>query len=163
MPAEQFLVRVSKDHFVFCSGHFITYESDKCECLHGHNYRATVELRGPLDQNLYVFDFIALMAIVRALVGELDHKMLLPTGNPFIRVVGEGRKVVVTYKDKEWQFPAEDCRILPIPNTTAELLARYLAQRILRELEERHQFQPEALSVEVEESFGQSATYTWTR
>lgn len=163
MPTEQFHVRVSKDYLVFCSGHFITYESDKCECLHGHNYRASVELRAPLDHNHYVFDFIALKKIARALTDELDHKMLLPSGNPLIRVVTEGRKVTVNYKDREWQFPVEDCLIMPIANTTAELLARYLAQRTLEALETKHKFRPETLAVEVEESFGQAATYTWTR
>src|SRR6476660_3736636 len=59
MP-ERFQVRVTKDHLVFCSGHFISYEGDKCERLHGHNYRAAVEIEGELDENHYVFDFIAL-------------------------------------------------------------------------------------------------------
>ena len=47
MP-ERFQVRVSKDYLVFCSGHFISYEGDKCERLHGHNYRAAVEVEGLL-------------------------------------------------------------------------------------------------------------------
>ena len=46
MPTEHYKVRVTKDHLVFCSGHFISYEGDKCERLHGHNYRASVESRG---------------------------------------------------------------------------------------------------------------------
>jgi len=163
MPTEQFSVRVSKDYLVFCSGHFITYDSDKCECLHGHNYRVSVEACAPLDHNNYVFDFIALKKIARALTDELDHTMLLPSGNSKINVVTEGRKVTVNYKDREWSFPVEDCLVLPIANTTAELLARYLAQRTLVELETRHSFFPETLAVEVEESFGQAATYTWKR
>src|SRR5947209_10469558 len=42
--AERFHVRVTKDHLVFCSGHFISYEGDKCERLHGHNYRTAIEV-----------------------------------------------------------------------------------------------------------------------
>ena len=53
MPTEHYKVRVTKDHLVFCSGHFISYEGDKCERLHGHNYRASVEVEGPLDANFY--------------------------------------------------------------------------------------------------------------
>jgi len=34
MP-ESFKIRVTKDHLVFSSGHFISYEGDKCERLHG--------------------------------------------------------------------------------------------------------------------------------
>ena len=163
MAVERFMVRVSKDYLVFCSGHFISYESDKCECLHGHNYRASVSIEGPLDSNHYVFDFIALKRIARDLTDELDHKMILPDRNALIRVEGDERTVIVNFKDSEWRFPRKDCLMLPIENTTAELLARYLAQRILKELETRHQYFPEVLAVEVEESFGQAATSTWRR
>src|SRR5204863_8192900 len=84
--AERFKVRVTKDHLVFCSGHFISYEGDKCEKLHGHNYRATVEIEGRLDENHYVFDFIALKYRTKAITDSLDHYMMLPTRNPLIQV-----------------------------------------------------------------------------
>jgi 6-pyruvoyltetrahydropterin/6-carboxytetrahydropterin synthase len=158
---EQFRVRVTKDHLVFCSGHFISYEGDKCERLHGHNYRAAVELEGELDTNHYVFDFIALKRHLKALTDELDHRMMLPTRNAYIHVTERGRNLHVTYQDREWLFPRDDCILLPIENTTAELLARYLAQRLLSSLEREHRFVPRVLRLEVEENIGQSATYEW--
>src|ERR1022692_509821 len=127
---ELFKVRVTKDHLVFCSGHFISYEGDKCESLHGHNYRATVEIEGGLDENHYVFDFIALKRRLKPIIDELDHYMLLPTKNPLIQVVVQGLSVRVRYRDREWIFPRGDCALLPIENTTAELLARYIAERL---------------------------------
>src|SRR5262249_39810942 len=48
MSSERYKVRVTKDHLVFCSGHFISYEGDKCERLHGHNYRTAVEIEHDL-------------------------------------------------------------------------------------------------------------------
>src|SRR5262245_23172570 len=158
MP-ERFKVRVTKDHLVFCSGHFISYEGDRCERLHGHNYRAAVEVEGDLDVNRYVFDFIALKSRTRALTDELDHRMLLPTQNALIRVEERGRGIHVSYRDREWLFPRDECVLLPIENTTAELLARYLARRLLDDLQRHHGYRPAALRVEVEESFGQSAVY----
>jgi 6-pyruvoyltetrahydropterin/6-carboxytetrahydropterin synthase len=159
--SERYKVRVSKDYLVFCSGHFISYEGDKCERLHGHNYRASVEVEGPLDENLYVFDFIALKNLTRELVDALDHRMMLATANRHITVEEGPKSVRVTYRDREWVFPRGDCVLLPIENTTAELLARYLGQRLLAELGSRHGYHPLALRVEVEESFGQSALYEW--
>src|SRR6187401_2564770 len=85
MP-ERYKVRVTKDYLVFCSGHFISYEGDKCERLHGHNYRAAVEVEGPLDDNHYVFDFIALKNRTKAITDELDHRMMLPRLNKLILV-----------------------------------------------------------------------------
>ncbi len=160
MP-EQFKVRVTKDHLVFCSGHFISYEGDRCERLHGHNYRTAVEVEGELDTNFYVFDFIALKHRTKAITDELDHRMMLATRNPFISVTPREKSVHVRYRDREWLFPADDCVLLPIENTTAELLARYIGQRLLEDLRERYRFVPRVLRVEVEENIGQSATYEW--
>ena len=162
MP-ERFKVRVTKDHLVFCSGHFISYEGDKCERLHGHNYRTAVEVEGPLDENHYVFDFIALKHLTKAITDELDHRMMLPTKNPHIRVEYRGSAIHVNYRDREWRFPAEDCVLLPIENTTAELLARYIAGRLRESLQRERGFAPEVLRVEVEEGPGQSATCEWRR
>lgn len=156
--AEHFKVRVTKDHLVFCSGHFISYEGDKCERLHGHNYRATVEVEGALDPNYYVFDFIALKNCTKAITDELDHRMMLATKNPFIQVEEGPRSVRVRYRGREWLFPRDDCVLLPIENTTAELLARYLAQRLAEDLRRQFHYEPAVLRVEVEENIGQSAT-----
>jgi 6-pyruvoyltetrahydropterin/6-carboxytetrahydropterin synthase len=158
---ERYKVRVTKDHFAFCSGHFISYEGDKCERLHGHNYRTAVEIEGVLDVNQYVFDFIALKHLTKAITDDLDHRMMLPTRNPFIALEENSRSVRVRYRDREWLFPRGDCVLLPIENTTAELLARYIGQRLLDELQKQHQYTPSVLRVEVEENIGQSATYEW--
>ena len=155
---EHYKVRVTKDHLVFCSGHFISYEGDKCERLHGHNYRTAVEVEGTLDDNFYVFDFIALKNLTKSITDELDHRMMLPTRNRLIQVEEGPRSIHVHYRDREWLFPRDDCVLLPIENTTAELLARYLAQRLLENLRRQHQYVPQVLRVEVEENIGQSAT-----
>jgi 6-pyruvoyltetrahydropterin/6-carboxytetrahydropterin synthase len=159
--AETYKVRVTKDHLTFCAGHFISYEGDKCERLHGHNYRATVEVEGPLDPNHYVFDFIALKERTRLITEELDHRMLLPTRNAVIAVEEGPGSVHVRYRDREWVFPREDCSLLPIENTTAELLARYIAQRLADDLHRHHRYTARVLRVEVEETVGQSAMCEW--
>jgi 6-pyruvoyltetrahydropterin/6-carboxytetrahydropterin synthase len=161
MPTERYKVRVTKDHLVFCSGHFISYEGDKCERLHGHNYRTTVEIEGILDANCYVFDFIALKHRTKAITDELDHRMMLATRNPFIKLEELAQSVRVRYREREWVFPREDCVLLPIENTTAELLARFIGTRLLQDLLLHHNFKPEVLRVEVEENVGQSATCEW--
>src|SRR6187455_1522093 len=115
--SERYTVRVTKDYLVFCSGHFISYEGDKCERLHGHNYRAAVEIEGVLDTNYYVFDFIALKNRTKAIISDLDHRMMLPTRNRLILVEESPRSIRVRYRDREWVFPRDDCVLLPIENT----------------------------------------------
>ena len=161
MNTERYSVKVARDHLVFACGHFISFDGHRCERLHGHNYRAEVTVEGPLTEDGYVFDFIALRARAKEITDELDHHMLVPTGNPVIQVSAEEGIVHMIYKDREWLFPRGDCVVLPIENTTAELIAKYLAARLATALKQRHQFVPELLRVEVEESVGVSAIYEW--
>jgi len=46
-----------------------------------------------------------------------------------------------------------------VPNTTVEMLAQYLAGRVSKELAASGEVALQAVEVEVEENFGQSATY----
>lgn len=161
--AERYTVRVTKDYLVFCSGHFITYDGSECERLHGHNYRVAVTVEGQLDDNFYLFDFIALKNIMRKLTDELDHYMMIPLKSKLIHAEVSEKSVRLTFKDKEWIFPRSDCALLPIENTTAELLAKHITNRLREELRDNHHFLPDAIRMEVEESFGQVATYIWEK
>lgn len=154
-----FKVSVDKDYLVFAAGHFITYDG-VCETLHGHNYRARVEIEGELDENQLVVDFGVVKTIMRRLVDELDHKMLLPLENPRIVLHEQDDEVHVSYGKRRYVFPSHDVVLLPVANTTAELLARHLAQRLKDELGVTESTNLSSLVVEVEESFGQSAWYT---
>ena len=155
---QNFHVRIAKDYLVFSAGHFITYNGDVCERLHGHNYRVAAEVAGPLDENQYVVDFIALRDTLKAIVDELDHRMLLPTGHPLIGVQADDREVLVTFGQRRWIFPRCDCLLLPVANTTTELLGRYIGQRLLDGLQARTGVRPAVVRIEVDECLGQSAT-----
>jgi 6-pyruvoyltetrahydropterin/6-carboxytetrahydropterin synthase len=159
MQAAGFRVRVTKDHLVFSAGHFITIATpagEICERLHGHNWRAAVEVAGPLDENRYVFDFIALRDALQAIVNELDHRMLLPLRHPRIAVAARETEIEVRYANRRWVFPREDCVLLPIEQTTAELLAHWIGTRLLESLGPGAE-RLDSLQVEVEENFGQWA------
>ncbi len=155
---EAFAVRVTKDYLVFCAAHFITFGGE-CEALHGHNYRVTVTLEGRTDENHYVFDFVTLKRLAKAECDRLDHRLLLPTENKHLQVRVENGSVFVRFKEKLYQFPEDDVVLLPVTNTTAEMLARYLAGRLRSHPLIAGASNLEALEVEVEESFGQSARY----
>jgi 6-pyruvoyltetrahydropterin/6-carboxytetrahydropterin synthase len=126
-----------------------------CERLHGHNYRVAVELRGPLDENYYVVDFLAVRDSLQQIILDLDHRMLLPTQHRWIKVDAGPSEVEVTCGDRRWVFPRGDCALLAVENTTAELLARYIGRRLLAALSAEAGFQPEHLRVAVDENQGQ--------
>jgi len=157
-----FKVAVTKEDLVFAAAHFITLPGHRCEALHGHNYRASVTVEGALEpEGWYVIDFSALKRVMRQLTQELDHHVLLPTENPKLIVTRGADRVTVAFDGAErYMFPADDCILLPIPNTTVEMLAQYLTRRLRDELTRgREAGGVQAIALEVEENFGQSATY----
>lgn len=160
-PTGSFTVAVRKEDLVFAAGHFITLPGHRCEALHGHNYRVGVQLSGTLEADAwYVYDFVALKQLMRRLTAALDHKVLLPASNPALTVHEATETVTVAYDgEPRYRFPATDCVVLPIPNTTVEMLAHYLAGQVKGELKTRGAVNIRSLAIEVEENFGQGATY----
>lgn len=152
---ESYSVRLRKEAFVFSAAHFITYNGNVCERLHGHNYRVAATVHGPLDQNQYVVDFIALRDLLQTIVRELDHHVLLPLKHPLIKVVASQHEIEATFEDRRWVFPRGDCVLLPVANTTAELLARYIGTRLAEQLGTDLGWRPDRLEVEVDECEGQ--------
>ncbi len=153
--ATLFSVRLSKEDLVFSAAHFITFGDNICERIHGHNYRVTVEVAGPLGVHGYVVDFIALHKAIREMLSELDHRVLLPTQHPSIHVSATGAEVEARFETRRWLFPHEDCALLPISNTTAELLAEYLCDQLISR---RSTFLGENLHrmrIQVDENHGQ--------
>jgi 6-pyruvoyltetrahydropterin/6-carboxytetrahydropterin synthase len=154
---DSFRVRVAKAEHVFCAAHFITI-GGACERLHGHNYHVAAEFAGSLDENRLVIDFLFVRAQLRTIVAELDHYVLLPTEHPEMRVADDGREVTATFGQQRWVFPSGDCRLLPVANTTAELLADYIGERLLAELNAAAG-KIARLRVEVDECDGQIAIW----
>ena len=157
----EFRVAVTKEDLVFAAAHFITLPGHRCEALHGHNYRAGIVVEGALEPEAwYVLDFVALKRLMKRLTDEWDHRVLLPTANPKLAVEGRGESVEVAFDGQSrYVFPARDCVLLPIPNTTVEMLAEHLANRVVAELAQAGSRALHAIEIEVEENFGQSATY----
>ena len=157
---DQFRVKVSKDGNLFAAAHFITYGGDRAEPLHGHNYRVGATLSGPLDRHYLVFDFVRLKRELEQVAGELDHRVLLAAENaalPLERRDGpSGPEVEVRGETVRYVFPADDVVVLPIANTTAELIAGWIADRLLERLGDDAD-RLTGLEVELEETTGQSA------
>lgn len=150
-------VTVSKDYLVFASGHFITYGEGTCEPLHGHNYRAGVTLWGDLDGHALVYDFVTLKREMVAILAPLDHRVLLPTDNPHLSIATDDGEIEVRTGSARYLFPEQDVTVLQISNTTAELIATWIVDRLLERLDVRGVGGIHQIEVEVEESFGQSA------
>ncbi len=63
------------------------------------------------------------------------------------------------FGEPTYVFPRRDCALIPILNSTAEMLAQYLGVQVRQELAAGGYTHLTLLEVEVEENYGQSATY----
>jgi len=161
MTTPSFRVFVTKDHLKFSAAHFIAYPGFR-EKLHGHNYRVSIGLEGPLSRQGYVVDFGIVKRVARRLCDRLNEKFLLPRDSDCLAIEENGRDVTVRYEQDEFRLPKDDVALLPIAHSSAEELARYLAGELDRELAREGVGRPASLEVGVEESRGQTAFYCRT-
>jgi len=155
MP-RSFSIEVAKDYFNFASAHFLIFANGKREPLHGHNYQVSVTVEGDLDDAGVVLDFIAFKPLVKRICDSLDHRTLIQTASPAITVRTRSQEVEVRYAKQKMILPRPDVVLLPLANTSTELLAEHVADRIRRQV--RRKFpgaKIRCLEVGVEEARGQ--------
>jgi 6-pyruvoyltetrahydropterin/6-carboxytetrahydropterin synthase len=52
-------------------------DSHKCSRLHGHSYRVTITIAGPIDPELgWLMDFADMDEVVDPVIAQLDHRYL---------------------------------------------------------------------------------------
>ena len=163
-PTSQYRVRLRKAVHVFSAGHFITLTDTLCEPIHGHNWTVAVDVDGLLDEHGMVVDFIALRDMLTAVLQSLDHHMLLPTANRLLQVSratgpAGNDEIEIRFDQRRWVFPANECTLLPIVNTTAELLAEWIGGELTTRLAAAGKPLAGRLRVEVDECLGQSGVW----
>lgn len=153
-------IKVYKQYFNFAASHFLIFDDDTREPLHGHNYRVKFKGEASTLKADMVFDFLDIKPIVREVCDSLDHKLLLPKENPKLEIYHENKNTLIkTPCGSQFSIPTSDILLLPIENTSAERLAIYLNAEIRRITKERFNFAFATLEIEVEETPGQSAVY----
>jgi 6-pyruvoyltetrahydropterin/6-carboxytetrahydropterin synthase len=155
---ERFRLCLAKEDFKFSVAHFTVFSPRQAELLHGHNYRVAVELAGQRVGELGLLaDIDRVKGEVRRLCRELDSRTLLPTESPLVQVERRGGEVEVRYRDRTYRLPAADVLLLPLANTSMELFARLLWQRLAPSLAGTA---ADRLAVSVGETDGQRCEYS---
>src|SRR5207247_2846766 len=111
--SRRFSIEVAKDYFNFASAHFLIFANGRREPLHGHNYQVAVALEGEVDRAGVVLDFIAFKPLVKQVCDDLDHRTLIQTKSPLIRVRQKAGAVEIGYKKQKLLLPRGDLILLP--------------------------------------------------
>ncbi len=158
--SRRFSIEVDKDYFNFASAHFLIFADGKREHLHGHNYQVSVAVEGELDRAGVLLDFITFKPLVKKVCDVLDHRTLIQGKSSMLKIRKRRKDVEVSYRNQRLILPRQDVLLLPIANTSTELLAEYVAAQLRRRIP---QLFPGAkihlIEVGVEESRGQRGFY----
>ena len=146
----------------FAAAHMATL-GDALEPLHGHNYSVRCRVEGDLTADQWVIDFGVLKRTLREACEALDHRFLLQTRSRHVDATQQGDAWVVRFGAREYRFPTSDVAALPIENTTAELLAEWLADRVDEALRAGGHANITRIAVDVEEMPGQAGGYARDR
>jgi 6-pyruvoyltetrahydropterin/6-carboxytetrahydropterin synthase len=103
------------------------------ERLHGHNFLISAEVEGEEKGGL-VMDFRELEGIMEKVASALDHKVLVPQNNPLLKVSCSGGYLEMLAARKRYRIPEGDAILLPLKNSTAEEVGRYIYGRVAENL-----------------------------
>ena len=152
---------MAKDYFNFASAHFLIFADGQREPLHGHNYQVSVRLDGELDHAGVVLDFISFKPMVKRICDSLDHRTLIQTESPLLKIHRRAREVEVRYRRQKIILPKQDVLLLPLANTSTELLAEHVASRIRHEVQRNFRAaRIRSIEVGVEEARGQRGFFS---
>lgn len=128
--SQTFAVSVHPGELHFNAAHFITF-AKRCENLHGHNFHVRIQAWGENNDDAFVIDFVQLNRLAADICATLNDKVLLPGGSDEVSIEEADGQIAVSSYGKRFSLPVGNCLILPIANTTAEMLAWYLMESLL--------------------------------
>ena len=141
-----------KSNIRFSSSHILP-EHEKCGVLHGHSYAIHAIFYGEKTNQDFVIDFSMVKKILRQIADKLDHKVLISEKSKYVKL--EDNNVFVDFLGKKYSFPKQDCVLLPITSSTAENLADYILNELLKI--DSFPSNIQRLEIGVDEGFGQGA------
>ena len=148
---------LAKEDFKFSSAHFTLFPDGRAELLHGHNYRVRAVLAGSeLDGDGLLVDIESFKKALRGLCAGLDSRTLIPSESGRLQWTRDGEAIEVRFGERTYRFPAQDTLLLPLANTSIELLARMLWRDLAPRLAGSR---VESLAVAVEETAGQECWF----
>ena len=151
-------LHLAKQNFKFSAAHFLIFDEQHAERLHGHNYQVKVDIKAPSEEELhaegYFIDFNVFKKYIKDRLDVWDEIVLLPKNHPDMKFKTTDKSLEVTFRDRFYVFPKNEVILLPVTNTSVENLSKILA---LEFYEEFKKYGVQKVRVSVEETRGQGA------
>jgi len=148
-PQAELSVDGWKQGIRFAASHVVPHHP-KCGHLHGHTYAVSCRLSGSVPKSGMILDFGIVKDEIRRLTEELDHRWMLPREPRSGEVTVDQGTVVYEVGDKRYEVPEADVALVDAPVCTAEFLAQFFADRLVKEVD----FPDEVVGIEIGVSEG---------
>lgn len=109
-------MKIAKEFFWEMS-HRLPFHPGKCKNIHGHSYKALIELEGEPDENGFLLDYYELKNVVAPIIEDLDHAVF---------VCSKDEPLLEALKALNSKIVIEDY------HSTAENLTKYFLRRIAK-------------------------------
>ena len=151
-------LHLAKQNFKFSAAHFLIFDEQHAERLHGHNYQVKVDIKAPSEASQhaegYFIDFNVFKKYIKARLDVWDEIVLLPKNHPDMKFKTTEKSLEVTFRDRFYVFPKNEVILLPVTNTSVENLSQILATEFYQEFKK---YGVQKVRVSVEETRGQGA------
>ena len=155
-------IELSKEYQKFSAAHFTIFSATERERLHGHNYRVSVAIEAPVQDDGLVISYRVFKDKLKQLCEELDEYVHLPALSPYLHIERTGDCYKVGYNGESMLLLCSDTLVLPIRNTTLEEYSYYILERLMAdELINAHHVRQ--IEVKVASGPGQWGSSRWQR
>jgi 6-pyruvoyltetrahydropterin/6-carboxytetrahydropterin synthase len=151
------ILHLSKENLKFSAAHFLIFDAVSAERLHGHNYQVQIDFFWKTfpDVSLgFCVDFKVLKDLIYTELDKWDERVLLPYNCPEMKFEEKGSTLEVHFRERFYAFPMNEVILLPIVNTSVELLSELLVNQINKF---QHKFGFHGIKLYIEETRGQGA------
>lgn len=153
-------IHLAKQNFKFSAAHFLIFNEQKAEMLHGHNYQVKVDLgyaSEALKKDDYFIDFNIFKKMIKAQLDIWDEHVLLPRLHPDMKykISADGKNYEIHFRERFYSLPFNEVVWLDVTNTSVEAFSKLLAVGFLHSFSK---YRIQKIRVTVEETKGQSAS-----
>lgn len=161
MP-EVYEIRIRKEALKFASSHMTVFPDGTKEALHGHQYQPTITLKLKDASFEAMLPFSEVKNSMKKIAKLWDERVLLATENPHFKILKHSKnEIEFTLCNKRYVIPSDEVVLLKVDNITCENLARAYYEFLQSDLHAIFSNKNiQSVSVYIEESPGQGASYT---
>lgn len=155
------VIKLHESELKFSAGHFMIFDENRRESLHGHDYRVGVEFKTVVVDNGMSFDCRAFKLDILKLCERLDYKFIIAMHSPFMTLTELPDQWQVQVAKQTLFFYKQDAIVLPITNVTLEELSAWFVFRIQQEITQHCEFIHD-ISVTVSNGRGDAGRSVWS-